>query len=78
MSNELIFKGATLALDLIEYAVENRANETDLLAELQKPEYTDFTEEQKLQIVQRLTDQSIDSAQAAIDAIAEEAPGAPD
>lgn len=78
MSSGLVFKGAELALSLIEYAAANRANESQLLAELQKPEYAEFTEQQKVQIVQRITDAKLDAAQAAIDAITEEAPGAPD
>ena len=70
MSSELIFKGASLALDLIEYAAANKANETGLFLELGKPQYDGFTEDQKMAIVERITDTKLDTAQAAINAIA--------
>lgn len=79
MRSELIIKGAELALKAIEYALENKQAESELLQELNKEEYDGLTEIQKIRIVQILTDKAANDAQSAIDRRFEElTPNAPD
>ncbi|WP_299073460.1 hypothetical protein [uncultured Paraglaciecola sp.] len=79
MSNELIIKGAELALKAIEYAVANKQSESELLQELNLEKYDGLTEDQKLRIVFVVTDGAASDAQAAINQRLEDlAPSAPD
>lgn len=69
MSAAMIIKGAELALDAIALLQRNKMNETDMFIELDKPEFRELDAPQKIRIVQLLTNNKIDEAQAAIDAI---------
>jgi len=69
MSAALIIKGAELALDAIALLQKNKMNETEMFNELDKPEFRELDTAQKIRIVQLLTNNKIDEAQAAIDAI---------